>query len=98
MGGRAVTAPASTSLRSPVGTVLTDGSSSLNLTERESQIADLVVLGYSHKKIGHELGITAMGVACHVSKIAARIPGTGSAKLKVAAWIWTYGQDITEES
>lgn len=75
----------------PVGTVLKPGSTSLRLTLREREVADLVGCGFSYKKIGRELGITSMGVGAHVSNIAGRIPGTGAARLKVAAWVWVYG-------
>lgn len=87
---------ASTSSNGPLGTVLGQGSSGLRLTNRESQVAELVGIGYSHKKVGHKLGITPMTVAAIVSQIARRIPGEGSAKLRVCAWMWTHGQERSD--
>lgn len=92
-----MTIAASTSSNGPIGTVLGPGSTGLTMNGRESQVAELIGLGWSLKKIGHELGITAGGVGAHVSNIAARIPGEGSAKLKVAAWVWSYGDVVGED-
>lgn len=86
----------STSSNGPVGVVLGPGSTGLRLTDRESQVAELVGLGYSHKKIGRALGMTAATSAVIVSQIATRIPGEGSAKVKVCAWVWTYGHSLHE--
>lgn len=66
------------------------------MTERESQVADLIVIGYSHKKIGNTLGISSMNVGNVVSMIGSRIPGEGSPKLKIAAWMWTYGHEYPD--
>lgn len=87
---------ASTSSNGPLGTVLGVGSSGLRLTNRETQVAELVGIGYSHKKTAYELGITPMTVATIVSQIASRIPGEGSPKVKVCAWMWTHGQERSE--
>lgn len=76
----------------PVGTVLGTGSTSLQLTDRERQVADLVALGWSYKKIGSHLGLTKFSVGAVVAQIGKRIPGTGGdPKMKVSAWIWVYG-------
>lgn len=66
------------------------------MTEREGQVADLIIVGYSHKKIGSTLGISPMNVANIASTIASRIPGEGSPKLKIAAWMWTYGHEYPD--
>lgn len=75
----------------PVGTVLGPGSTEVRLTEREHQIATLVSLGYSYKRISGELGITSTSIAQRLHQLAARIPGQGNPRQKVAAWMWVYG-------
>ncbi len=91
-----MTVATSTSSNGPIGTVLGPGSTSLRLTDREGQVMELVGIGHSYKKTASELGITSMTVATIVSQIARRIPGEGSAKLKVCAWMWTHGQATSE--
>lgn len=73
---------------SPVGTILGPGSTSLRLTEREHQVATMVSMGYSYKRINHSLGVSNAGRV--VSDIAKRIPGAGNPRQKVSAWMWTY--------
>ncbi len=68
------------------GRIVAPGSSSVRLTEREEQVAEMISFGWSHKKIGRMLEIHPSSVGAHVSKIAAKIPGQGSAKLRVAVW------------
>lgn len=78
---------------SPIGTVLGPGSTSLRMTPREEQVATLVALGYSYKRISAALSgsLSDTNVARHVSAVAARIPGAGSPRQKVSAWMWVYG-------
>ena len=73
------------------GRIVAPGSSSVRLTEREDQVAELVSFGWSHKKIAKRLEIHPSTVSAHVSNIASKIPGTGSAKLKVAVWFLQRG-------
>lgn len=74
------------------GRIVAPGSSGVRLTEREEQVAELVSYGWSHKKTARALGIHPSTVSAHVSTIASKIPGEGSAKLKVA--VWYLGRDI----
>ena len=77
----------------PVGTILGPGSTDLRLAPREEQVATMVAMGYTYKKIGHRLGIATHNVGDVVSKIAARIPGEGLPRTRVTAWVWVYGTE-----
>lgn len=78
----------------PVGSILGPGSSGVVLTERERQVAELIALGFSYKRIAQILTLSGKaGVAFHVSAIAQRIPGQGKPQQKVTAWMWTYGAE-----
>ena len=68
------------------GGILAAGSSTVQLTDREDQIARLLSLGYQHKSIGHTVGISPGTVSAHVARIAARIPGNGNPTVKVTVW------------
>lgn len=75
----------------PVGTVLGPGSTGLQLGDREHEIALLVAYGRTYKRISRELGISTANVGEAVSRIADRIPGEGSPRQRVAAWMYVYG-------
>lgn len=75
----------------PVGSVLGPGSTALVMTPREEQVAILLALGYSYKRIASATGSPEGTVGTRVAKIAARIPGVGTPRQRVSAWMWTYG-------
>lgn len=45
------------------------GSSSLKITNRESEVVDLLIQGFTNKEIGRELGISNHTVRDHISAI-----------------------------
>lgn len=67
--------------------IIAPGSSTVELTDREWEVAMLIGTGYSYKRTGSMLGIATGTVSKYVSDIAARIPGDGKPNLKVAAFI-----------
>jgi DNA-binding CsgD family transcriptional regulator len=62
------------------------------LSPRMITIAELVVRGYSNKKIARELGLTVNTVAVYVVRSAARIEGDGSPRSKIYRWWYTSRQ------
>lgn len=66
--------------------IIHPGSSEVRPTDRETQIAELLSMGYNHKRIAHRLGITVGAVSAQVSNLGRRIPGDGSPSIKVAVW------------
>lgn len=66
--------------------ILAPGSSTVQLTDREDQIARMLSLGYQHKSIAHKIGISPNTVSAHVARIARRIPGNGNPTVKVTVW------------
>lgn len=72
--------------------ILAEGSSHLDVTPREQQVVDLIGAGFSRKAVGRALKIDPGTVGAYVSKIGARIPGTGSPTAKIIAWVLTHGQ------
>lgn len=66
--------------------IVAPGSSTVDLTEREEQIAYLVSLGYPHKQIANRLSISTNNVSVHIGRIAAKIGGDGSPTMRVAVW------------
>lgn len=72
--------------------VLGPGSTGLLLTERERQVAELVAVGFSYRRIAHALSLAGKNsVGEHVAAIARRIPGQGSPQQRVSAWMWCFG-------
>lgn len=67
--------------------ILAPGSSSVELTDREWQVAVLIGHGYPQKKVAAKLGLATKTVSVHVCNIASRIPGDGKPNLKIAAFI-----------
>ena len=80
----------------PVGTILGQGSTGLQMTATEWQIAELVALGAPYKKIARMVGISTTNVGVHVARIGKRIPGEGSPRIRLSAWMWVYGGTPTE--
>ena len=85
-------APGSAEPYAAPGGVLGLGSTGLQLTERERQVAELVAVGYSYRRIAHTLSLSGKcSVGEHVAAIARRIPGQGSPQQRVSAWMWCFG-------
>lgn len=74
--------------------MIAPGSSSIHVRDREAQIAELLAMGYSHKRIANRLGIKTASVSVYIHNLAARIPddAPGNVKIpptmKVTLW-WT---------
>ena len=75
----------------PVGTILSHGSTGLIMTEKEWAVASYIALGQSYKRIAPQVDLTADEVGVMVNKVSARIPGSGSPRTRLQAWMWTYG-------
>jgi DNA-binding NarL/FixJ family response regulator len=69
------------------------GSSSIDPTPREADIAELLSMGYGYKQIARTLEINVNTVGRHVWELAGKIPGHGPPKLKVAVWWLTKYDD-----
>ena len=76
----------------PVGTILGHGSTGLVMTDREWVIATLLAAGQPYKKIAPQVGLTYQEVGMLVHKIGDRIPGAGTPRTKLQAWVWVYGE------
>lgn len=73
-----------------------EGEAHVVLTERESQVVELLVEGKSHKRIARELGL-ALGTVNHmVVRIASRTPGAGSPSFRIRRYFWQVAGGSTE--
>lgn len=83
---------------SPVGAIISEGSSGVHLTDRDAQVVQLIGSGLSYKRTARTLGLATQTVRVYAHRIAARIPGNGSPQLKIAAWYWEFGATINGKS
>lgn len=61
-----------------------------NLTDRESEVLNLMVGGYSNKQIANKLNISIRTVKFHIANIYAKIEV--NSRSAAIAWVWqTYG-------
>ena len=56
------------------------------LSPRQEQVAELVVRGYSDKRIASELGLCLGSVKEYVKRIGRRLGGEGRPRLKIVRW------------
>lgn len=78
----------------PTQRIFVPGSSTVELTQRQEEVGELLSMGLSHKRIARHLGITVRGVHKHVYDMAQRIPGCGAPTVKVTVWwLMTHSED-----
>ena len=64
------------------------------LTTRQAQVAELIVRrNMADKQIAAELGISVETVRHHIEEAAARIPGHGSPRLRIALFFVNLERD-----
>jgi DNA-binding NarL/FixJ family response regulator len=57
------------------------------LTERQSQVAELVAAGLTNAEIAAMLGISAGGVKRHLEDIAIILDGPGSLRVRIVRYV-----------
>lgn len=57
------------------------------LTPREAEVARLVARGWSNKAIAKHLEMSVETVKAHIRNAAARLPGRGTAKIKLLLFV-----------
>jgi DNA-binding NarL/FixJ family response regulator len=58
----------------------------MKLSPRLMQVAELVALGYTNKRIAARLEISERTVEGYVAKLIDRVPGEGSSRYRIVAW------------
>ena len=56
---------------------------------RQIEVAELLAAGYSHREAARELGISPHTVRQHARAIHWRLPGDGSLRVRIVAWLRT---------
>lgn len=64
----------------------------MKLSPRQEQVARLVILGYSNKRIGKEMGIAESSVVEYLNRMSKRLGGEGKPRIKVFRWWFTTGR------
>jgi len=57
------------------------------LTPRQREIAELLAAGHSERECARILGISPLTVRAHCRTINYRLPGRGSVRRRVIAWL-----------
>lgn len=60
-----------------------------HFTPRQREVAELLAAGYSHRETAQELGISQHTVRQHARTIHYRLPGSGSLRVRIVAWLRT---------
>lgn len=69
--------------------MLTQGSTSPTLTDREREVAKLVALGYGQKQIADLLELSTNTIGAHLRNIGDKIPGNGRRCIRITAFVLT---------
>ncbi len=65
----------------------------MTLSPRQQQIAALLAEGMTAKGVGRTLGISRDTVWVQVKRAARRIPGEGSARIRLVRWLTIYREE-----
>ena len=57
------------------------------LTPRQREIAELLAAGHSERQCARILGISPLTVRAHCRTLHYRLPGDGSVRTRVVAWL-----------
>lgn len=63
------------------------------LTQRQTEVAELVARGLSDKRIAQELGVAVETVRSHIQEAASRVPGDGRRRYRLTIWFLNVSED-----